>query len=239
MSSFKQSKFYTSLRFPAIILIILWIIQMFQMLTGMSLGALGVYPRHPYGIKGIFTSPFIHSQDIMHLINNSVPLFVSMAMILYFYRRVAFKAIFLIYILTGLGVWLFGRPVLHIGASGVVYGLVSFIFWNGIFRRNLKSIVLALIIILLYSGMFLGVLPNQIGISWESHLIGSIVGILISYMFRHSIELDDVPVETFELEEETESDFFLDRDTFERQKHKGKEHLRDDQGNQWFSDSTY
>ncbi|MCB0668893.1 MAG: rhomboid family intramembrane serine protease [Saprospiraceae bacterium] len=236
MSGLKQSRLYQSLRFPTIILMILWVIQAFQMLTHLSLGWLGVYPRHEVGIKGIFLSPFIHSQDVMHLINNSVPLFVGMAMILFFYRRVAGKAIFLIYLLTGMGVWLFGREVLHIGASGVIYGLISFIFWNGIFRRNIKSIVLALIILMLYSGMFLGVLPNQPGISWESHLIGAIVGIVVSFLFRHQVEMDETPME--ENPElylpDSDENYFLDRDTFEKSK---KERLRNQ--SDWFSDSTY
>lgn len=236
MSTLKQSRLYQSLRVPTIILLVLWVIQAFQMITHLNFGWLGVYPRHEVGIKGIFLSPFIHSQDVMHLINNSVPLFVGMAMILFFYRRVAAKAIFLIYFLTGAGVWLFGREVLHIGASGVIYGLISFIFWNGIFRRNIKSIVLALIILMLYSGMFLGVLPNQPGISWESHLIGAMVGILVSFMFRHQVELDETAMEK-EPEmyiPESDDQYFLDRDTFERSK---KERL----GNQsdWYSDSTY
>jgi len=232
----KQSTFYRSIKFPAMVILVLWVIQAFQMITTVSLGWLGVYPRHQEGIKGIFSSPFIHSQDLMHLINNSVPLFVGLAMIGYFYQRVAAKSIFLIYILTGLGVWLFGRPVLHIGASGVVYGLISFIFWSGIFRRNIRSIVLALIILLLYSGMFLGVLPNQPGISWESHLIGAIVGIFVAFIFRNEMEYDEEVMAqppSYVLEEQEEK-FFLSRDAFSRTK---QERNRD--GNDWFSDSTF
>lgn len=232
MSGLISSHFYKSIRFPALILLIMWAIQVLQVATGLSLGWLGVYPRHVVGIKGIFTSPFIHSQDWMHIINNSPPLFVGMAMIAFFFKRVAHKVIFLIYFLTGVGVWLFGRSVLHIGASGVVYGLISFIFWSGIFRRNAKSIVLALIILLIYSGMFLGVLPNQPGISWESHLIGGIVGILIAYMFRHAVEQDEM-LASSELDEPTE-DFFLDAKTFEQTK---EERTRG--SSNWFSDSTF
>ena len=234
MSTSKSSHFYRSIRFPALILLIMWTIQGLQVATGLSLGWLGVYPRHIVGIKGIFTSPFIHSQDWMHIFNNSVPLFVGLAMIAFFFKRVAYQVIFLIYFLTGLGVWLFGRTVLHIGASGVVYGLISFIFWSGIFRRDVRSIVLALIILLLYSGMFLGVLPNQPGISWESHLIGGIVGILVSYMFRHSVEEEEEIAVASELEESSREGFFLNPDTFEQTK---EERLRRD--TDWFSDSTF
>ncbi len=234
MTDSKPSKFSQSVKIPAMVLLALWLVQAFQFITHISLSGLGVFPRHPQGIKGIFTSPFIHSTDFMHLVNNSVPLFVSMTMIILFYHRIAGKAIFLIYLLTGLGVWLFARPVLHIGASGVVYGLVSFILWSGIFRRNLKSIVLALIIVLLYSGMFLGVLPNQPGISWESHLIGGIVGVITSFLFRHSIEEDEQRPSDLALTEDQPTNYFLDRDTFEpRKRDQGEDQDR------WFSDSTF
>ncbi len=233
MGSIKSSHFYQSIRFPAMVLLIMWIIQVLQVISGISLGWLGVYPRHLVGVKGIFTSPFIHSTDWMHIINNSVPLFVGLAMISFFFRKVAAQAIFLIYFLTGLGVWLFGRSVLHIGASGVVYGLISFIFWSGIFRRNVKSIVLALIILFVYSGMFLGVLPNQPGISWESHLIGGIVGVLISYTFRNNLEDDEVVTHPLESGEE---EFFLDRDAFQRTK---QERAQEQRSNDWFSNSTF
>lgn len=205
------------------------------MFTTLSLGWLGVYPRHQDGLVGVFTSPFIHSKDVMHLVNNSVPLFVGLSMIFFFYRKIAAKSIFLIYFLTGLGVWIFGREVLHIGASGVVYGLISFIFWSGIFRRNIKSIVLALIILLLYSGMFLGVLPNQPGISWESHLIGGIVGIVVAYLFKNTLEHDEEePIEETMVFEDASEGFFLHRDTFERTKAERRQGQSD-----WFSDSTF
>jgi membrane associated rhomboid family serine protease len=236
MSKFKDSGLYQSIKFPASLLVLLWIIQLFQYLTGFNLGGFGIYPRHLIGFKGVFTSPFIHaSNDMMHLINNSVPLFVSMAVILFFYRRVAYQSIAMIYVLTGLAVWIFARPVFHIGASGVIYGLVSFIFWNGIFRRNIKSIVLALIILLLYSGMFLGVLPNQPGISWESHLIGGLVGIVVSFFFRHQLEWEEIAEKETVMIEEGEEGFFLERDTFE----KTFDQRKRDRHQDWNSNTTW
>ena len=219
---------------PLVLMAALWVIQLFQYVTGMGLGQYGIFPRHPVGLRGVILSPFIHaSQDLMHLINNSIPLFLSMSLILFFYRKIAWKSIFSIYFLTGFFVWLFGRSVLHIGASGVVYGLVSFIFWNGIFRRNIKSIVLALIITLLYSGMFLGILPNQPGISWESHLIGALVGVLVSYYYRNHLEHDE---EKKLIAEDLPEDYFLDRDVFEKTKA-----VRDseNQSGDWFSNRSW
>jgi membrane associated rhomboid family serine protease len=229
------TSFVNSIRGPLALIVILWVIQLFQYVTGIGLGQFGIFPRHPVGLRGIILSPFIHaSQDLMHLINNSIPLFVSMSIILFFYRKIAWKSIFTIYLLTGFFVWLFGRSVLHIGASGVVYGLVAFIFWNGIFRRNIKSIVLALIITLLYSGMFLGILPNQPGISWESHLIGAFVGVAVSYYYRNHLEIDEEKY--LMAEEDAREDFFLDRDVFEKTKvERDSENRTDD----WFSNSSW
>jgi membrane associated rhomboid family serine protease len=157
-----------------------------------------------------------------------------MAIIFIFYKRVAVKSFILIYLLTGLAVWLFARSVFHIGASGVVYGLVSFVFWTGVFRRNLKSIVLSLIILVMYSGYFLGIVPGQEGISWESHLYGGVVGILIAYLFKDRVEADEIP-ETY-IDEPEADDYFLRRDIFEKTIN---ERQNESQGNWWESDQTF
>ena len=145
----------------------------------------------------------------------------------------------MIYLLTGLSVWLFGRSVFHIGLSGVVYGLVSFVFWNGIFRRNIKSIILALIVTFLYSGFFMGILPNQEGISWESHLLGGLIGIFTSFWYKDEIEKDEQKVvPSWEREPQKEETFFLNRDIFEKTK---EERLKekDDDFSDWFSSGTW
>lgn len=112
-------------------------------------------------------------------------------MLFFFFRKVAIQAFALIYLLTGFAVWIFARESFHIGASGVVYGLVSFVFWSGIFRRNIKSIVLALVVTVLYSSYFLGIVPGEDGISWESHLLGGLVGILVAFIYRKDLEAED------------------------------------------------
>lgn len=220
-----KKNFIQALRVPFYTVLFLWIIHLFTITTGIKLSMYGVYPRTISGMKGILLSPFIHG-SIHHLFSNSVPLFVMLFMILFFYRRVAFSAVMLIYIITGLGVWAFARTyVYHIGASGVVYGLVSFVFWTGIFRRNLKSVVLALIVTTLYSGYFLGIVPNQEGISWESHLIGGVVGILIAFLFKNSIEIDEKKDDPWTNEGEPE--YFLPRDTFEKTREERRREMYD------------
>ena len=221
-----KKDFLGAIRVPIYVVLFLWFVHLLSLTTGIRLGAYGVYPRTIIGIRGIFLSPFVHG-SLHHLFSNSWPLLVMLFMIIFFYKRVAFSSIALIYLLTGVGVWAFGRShVFHIGASGVVYGLVSFVFWTGIFRRNLKSVVLALIVTFLYSSYFLGILPyregmpwlsNQENISWESHLIGGIVGIIVAFLFKNSIEIDEHKKDPWHDEDEN-AEYFLPRDVFEKRK---------------------
>jgi len=118
--------------------------------------------------------------------------------------------------LSGLGVWIFAQPyTYHIGASGIVYGMVSLVFWNGIFRRNVKSIVLALIVLVLYGGFFPGIVPGKPGISWESHLLGAAAGIFLAWWYRKDIEEDEILPPPNEEEEEEVKEYYLPRDTFD------------------------
>ncbi|HHM20766.1 MAG TPA: rhomboid family intramembrane serine protease [Bacteroidetes bacterium] len=208
-----------SIRISLQFIVILWTIHFLQISTGWDFGRYGVFPREVFGLRGILLSPLIHS-DIQHLFSNSAPLFFLSVMITYFYRRIALHSMLMIYLLTGLTVWLFGRRVFHIGASGVVYGLVSFVFWMGIFRRSIKSVILALIVTILYSSYILGILPNQEGISWESHLLGGLTGIFTAYWYKEQMEADEEtppPPPSWE-KEPSEKQFFLERDVFEKTK---------------------
>lgn len=207
-----------SLRFPAGLVAFLWAVHLYFLFSSADPGEYGIFPRRFAWLRGVVTAPLVHG-NWEHLMSNSVPLFVLTALTLYFYRRVGMRAFWLIYFLTGLSVWLLGRSVIHIGASGVVYGLVAFIFWNGIFRRSTRSIILALIVLILYSGMFLGILPDQEGISWESHLLGSLSGIFAAFWFRRELEDDEVDMrQAWDNDGETEKQYFLPRDIFEKTK---------------------
>ena len=117
---------------------------------------------------------------------NSVSLadFQGKTVVLYFYPKVAYKVFTIIYFGSGILVWFFGREVYHIGASGIIYGFVSFLFFSGIFRKDNRSIALALVVIFLYGGLIWGVLPVEKGVSWESHLFGAIVGLISAFIFR-------------------------------------------------------
>lgn len=224
-----------AIQVPIYLVLSIWIVHIFKVSTGFPMGNYGLLPRDISGAVGIFTSPFIHG-SFQHLISNSVPLFILTLLILLFYRKVALQSMLLIYVLTGAAVWTFARDVIHIGASGVVYGLVSFVFWTGIFRRNIKSIILALIMTVLYGGYFLGVLPNQEGISWESHLCGGLVGILVAYWMRDKRENDEEERDPWKDEPATQG-YFLPRDAFEMTRAE-REQLRRSQGS-WDSSATH
>ena len=220
----------SSLKLPAIFLGIIWL----AFLLNFPPTNWGILPMNLEGLKGILFSPIIHG-DLQHIISNSAPFFMLFAMMLLFYPKAAKSAFVLIYILSGLLVWIFGRESYHIGASGVVYGMVSFLFWSGVFRRSIPSIVISLIVTFLYSGLWYGVLPNQPGVSWEGHLMGGIVGVFVAYLFKNSNSDLQVPKKKYSWEENPEpKKKFFDENPFEQ---KRPERLRGD-GNGWFSNHT-
>jgi membrane associated rhomboid family serine protease len=179
----EQKKIIRSFYAPLIFVALLWMIKFAEELTGIDLTELGVRPRHAEGLLGIITMPFIHA-NYEHLISNSIPLIVLGSVLIYFYRETALKVFLLIYFLHSGWLWLSGRDSWHIGASGVVYGLASFLFFSGLIRRHTRLMAVSLLVVFLYGGMFWGVFPLFLGVSWEAHLTGSIAGILCAWVFR-------------------------------------------------------
>jgi len=183
--------------------VILWIVYIVSLATNINLDKMGIFPRNLFGILGIVTGPVIHA-NFSHLLSNTIPLMILGWAIFYFYPKASYKVFLFVYILTGVFVWFFARQVYHIGASGIVYGFVSFLFFSGIFRKDNKSIAIALIITFLYGGIVWGVLPGQKGISWESHLFGGIAGVITAFIFKN---VD--PPKKYDWEDE-EDDFNVD-----------------------------
>ncbi len=187
------SKILTPLVFP----IAMWIVFLLSFLFKEDFSRMGLLPRNLVGLLGIITSPLIHA-DFSHIFSNTIPLIILGWIIFSVYPKLSYLLFVFIYLLTGLLVWIFARQVYHIGASGVVYGFVSFLFFSGIFRRDNKSIALALVITFLYGGLVWGMIPGLKGISWESHLFGAITGLLAAYMFRNI----DPPAKKYDWEDE-------------------------------------
>lgn len=134
------------------------------------------------GMLGIFTSPFVHG-SWKHFFSNLFPLFTTILLIEIFFPKVSRFVLVAGYVITGLLVWMFAGKSYHIGASGVIYAYISFIFWSGIFRKNINSIVLSLLVLIIYGGYFDGLKPQE-GVSWESHLLGSMVGIVLGFILK-------------------------------------------------------
>jgi membrane associated rhomboid family serine protease len=182
----EKKKILRSLLFPSLFIVLLWIIKIGEMLTHIDLGILGVYPRSFAGLYGILTSPLVHA-DLKHLFANSVPLFVLGGCLFYFYREISIKTFFLLYFIPGLCVWVGARESYHIGASGVVYGLASFLFFSGIFRRDGRLLAITMLVTFLYGSMVWGIFPDfypEENISWESHLWGLVTGMILAFYFR-------------------------------------------------------
>jgi membrane associated rhomboid family serine protease len=185
MSIEKQLKITKSIFLvPVIYVLAIWIIYLIEITLGLNFNKFGVYPRTLSGFKGVFFTHFIHS-NTSHLFNNSIPLFVLLCSLFMFYRKVAYKVLLIGGFLTGLMTWIIARDSYHIGASGIVYLLFSFVFFSGIFRKHFRLVALSLVIIFLYGSMIWYVLPIKDGMSWEGHLSGFVTGFLLSFIYRN------------------------------------------------------
>lgn len=168
---------------PLVAIFLIWFIYFIEINFGLNFNQYGIYPKSFVGLRGVLFSPFIHS-DTTHLINNSVPLSVMLGCLYYFYQKIAHKVLFFGFILTGLLTWVLGRPSYHIGASGILYLLVSFIFFSGVFRKYYRLIALSLIVVFLYGGMVWYIFPIEERISWEGHLSGFLIGFILAFLYR-------------------------------------------------------
>ncbi len=165
--------------------LVLWLIKLFEWLSDIHLGQLGIYPGSLGGLVGILLAPLLHG-SFGHLFANTPPLLILGTALLYGYPRSARIALPAIYLGTGLCVWLFGREAWHIGASGLTFGFMLFVFTIGAIRWDKRAIALAMIVFFLYGGMIVGILPGEPDISFESHLFGAIIGTLLAIYLRNT-----------------------------------------------------
>lgn len=170
-------------RVPLLVVFLMWFVYWLEIRFGYNFTNYGVYPRTVSGLKGVLFSPFIHG-DTKHLFNNSVPVFVFLTMLFYFYEKISFPVLVYGSVLTGLLTWCIGKEAYHIGMSGVVYLLFSFIFFSGVFRKYFRLIAVSFIVIFLYGSMFWYIFPVEKGVSWEGHLSGLLTGLFFAVLFR-------------------------------------------------------
>lgn len=200
----EKRRLLLSMLIPFLGVCFMWLVKITEVLFETDFHFLGIFPRQANALTGIVTSPFIHS-GFRHLFNNTIPLFILGTALFYLYSQVSFKVLFWIMILTGFAVWITGRPAWHIGASGIVYGMASFLFVSGLIRRYIPLMGLSLLVAFVYGEMVWGIFPGfRIDISWESHMLGAAAGLLLAVWFR--AEGPQRPVPFYEKEEEDEED---------------------------------
>ncbi len=167
---------------PLRLVFLMWLFFTVEHYLAMDLGFLGIYPLSVKGLIGILTAPMIHG-NFNHLLSNTIPLLALGGTLYFFYPSVAPKVFMQAYFFTNILVWIFGRPFYHIGASGIVYSLASFLIFYGFFHRNFKTVIISLVVVSVYGGLAFGVMPFNQSISWESHLMGALVGIVGAFLF--------------------------------------------------------
>jgi len=212
-SEAEKRRMLLSMFIPFLLVSFMWLIKGVEVLFETEYHFLGIYPRQLSALTGIVTSPFIHS-DFRHLFNNSLPLFILGTALFYFYSEVSFRVLLWIMLLTGMAVWITGRPAWHIGASGIIYGLASFLFVSGIIRRHIPLMGLSLLVAFIYGEMVWGIFPGfRIDISWESHMLGAAAGLVLAVWYRS--EGPQRPVPFYEREEEDDEEGYEENDTGE------------------------
>ncbi|MCB9231327.1 MAG: rhomboid family intramembrane serine protease [Bacteroidia bacterium] len=185
------------------LVLVLWIVFGVESAFGLDFSHFGILPRKLTGLTGILTGPLVHG-DWKHLLFNSGPLFVLLTGLIFFYRKVAFRAFSWIYLMTGLWVWVGARTSYHIGISGVIYGLAAFLLFSGVFRKDLRSLALSFVVVVLYGGMVSGIFPSiKTEVSWESHLFGALAGLAVAFALR---KIGRVPRKKYSWEDEPEYD---------------------------------
>ena len=180
-----KKHFFLSMVIPLVFVFVAFTVKLVETLEGVSFVEYGIKPLTAEGLWGILFAPFIHA-DWNHFFANAVPLLVLGTALFYFYKDISLKVFILIYIFTGVWVWIGGRDAWHIGASGVIYGLGSFLFFSGVLRNYIPLMAISLVVVFLYGSMFWGVIPIQwdLPYSWESHLYGSISGLALAVIYR-------------------------------------------------------
>lgn len=180
---------------------LIWAIALLNWMLDVGPDDFGIRPREPAGLLGILFAPLVHG-GFGHLIANTLPLFVLGTAMLYLYPNAALRVLPAVYFGPGVAVWLFARGGIHLGASGLIYGMVTYIFVAGLIRRDRRAIAASLAVCFLYGTLTWGVLPLEPGVSWETHLAAALIGLVLALAFRH---LDITPRKRYSWEDEGEA----------------------------------
>ena len=210
-----QANFRLALKISFVVVAALWLVFLIDAMLGLRLGRFGLRPGSVAGLWGIISAPLLHG-SLNHIFSNSMPLFVSLTAILYLYPNSSSRVIPLIWLGSGILAWIIGRPSLHYGASGLIYGLLAYVFVSGILRRDMRSISVSMLVGFLYGSMVWGVLPIRPNMSWELHLGGAVMGVVLAIVYskwdripvlRYDWEDDDTPPEWYPEASDSDVDF--------------------------------
>jgi len=185
-------------------LVVVWSVFLFDQLLELGLIRYGLRPRDGAGLIGLATTPLLHF-NLAHLMSNTLPLLIGGTLMLYLFPNASLRVLPLLFVGTSALAWVFARSHVHIGASGVIYGILAFVFVSGLLRRDLRSVGAALLVWFLYGSMLWGVLPSTPSTSWELHASGLGLGVVFALAFRR---WDRPPMKRYdwELEDEEHDD---------------------------------
>lgn len=193
-----QKNFSMALRVTLATVAVVWFVWISDAYLGLGLNRYGLRPRDLQGLLGVFTAPLLHG-DLEHVFSNTLPLIISLTAMLYIYPNSSIRVLPMVWLGTGLLAWFIGRPSMHIGASGFVYGMLAFVFLGGVFRQDMRSVGVSLAVWFLYGSMVWGLLPIRPNMSWEMHLSGTILGVVMAVLYRN---WDRVPIKRYEWEDD-------------------------------------
>jgi len=182
---------YSFLILPSLFIALLWVVFGVEFLFSLDFARYAVEPRTFHGLLGILDFPLIHG-SIGHISGNTVSLFVLLVTVRYIFPQLFFKVFAYAYFVPGIITWLIGRPAYHLGASGMIYTLVVFIFISGVIRVNRYLLALSMLVVFMYGSLFWGIFPMDEGISWEGHLGGAVTGFILALWYRNADPIEEV-----------------------------------------------
>lgn len=168
---------------PSRMLFLMWLIFFIEFNYGFDLSMFGILPRVGLGLVGVITAPLLHG-NLLHLMSNTLPLLLLGVGLYFFYGKIGRRVFLYAYFVPSVMVWIFGRQVFHIGASGLIYAIAFFLFVSGIVRREIKTLTIGLVTAAAYGGLVWGILPSSEVVSWEYHMSGTLVGIFLAFIYR-------------------------------------------------------
>lgn len=177
------SKIFDAVFVSVFFLAIAWSVFLMDEYLGYNVTRFGIYPRETSGLLGILTMHFVHG-DLSHIWHNTLAFLVLNTFVFYFYRSISIQTFFFIFFISGITLWLIGRPTYHIGASMLLYGQFSFLFFSGLIRKNQQMLRVALVVALYYGSLVWYLFPVDPRVSWEGHLAGFLAGIAAAFLFR-------------------------------------------------------